>query len=207
MFRICKVFVSAIAIAGGLSAYSAAIAADLPGNRSSSMPMLASNWAGLYGGLHLGYGFGRSRSADMSGFIGGGTLGLNLQSGSVVYGAELDLGYSNVDYRAFADTFRQKWLGSARGRIGIAYERFLPFITAGVAFTNGTMKAGGAKESNAHAGFVVGVGGEMMVTEKVSATVQFLHYRFNSQTYNVLPTARNANIVTNELRVGINYHF
>jgi outer membrane immunogenic protein len=193
--------------AGSILVVSGSRAADFPGSRNSAVPMLAGTWSGLYGGLHLGYGFGRSRSADLSGFVGGANIGINAQTGPMVYGVEGDLNYTNIDYRAFADTFRQKWLGSIRARAGFSYERFMPFVTAGLAFTNGTMKAGGAKESNGHVGYVIGIGGEMMLTEKVSASVQFLHYRFNSQNYNVLPVSRNANIVTNELRIGMNYRF
>lgn len=196
-----------IALLNGISYASRAQAADLPGKSTYSTPVFASNWAGFYGGVHLGYGFGRSRSADIDGFVGGVHGGFNLQSDRVVFGGELDLNYSGVDYRAFTETFRQKWGGSARARVGYAFERFLPFVTGGLAFTSATMKAGGTKETNIHLGYVVGIGGEMMITNNVSANLQLLHYRFGAETYNVLPAARNANIVVNELRIGMNYRF
>jgi outer membrane immunogenic protein len=196
-----------IALLNGIFYASRGHAADLPGKSTYSTPVFASNWAGFYGGVHLGYGFGRSRTADIDGFVGGLHGGFNLQSDRVVFGGELDLNYSGVDYRAFTETFRQKWGGSARARVGYAFERFLPFVTGGLAFTSGTMKAGGAKETNVHLGYVVGIGGEMMITNNVSANLQLLHYRFGAETYNVLPAARNANIVVNELRIGMNYRF
>ncbi len=196
-----------IALMAGIANVSRVQAADLPRNNTYSTPAFASSWAGFYGGLHLGYGFGRSRSADLDGFLGGLHGGFNLQSDRVVFGGELDLSYSGVDYRAFTETFRQKWLGSGRVRLGYAFERFLPFVTGGLAYTSGTMKAGGAKETNGHFGYVLGVGGEMMVTDRVSVNLQYLHYRFGAETYNVLPAARSANIVTNELRIGMNYRF
>jgi len=196
-----------IALLGGVFYESRAIAADLPGNKSFYTPMFSANWGGLYGGLHLGYASGRSRSADIDGFVSGVHLGFNTQGGSVVLGGELDLNYSGADYRSFADTFRQKWGGSARARVGYAFERFLPFVTGGVAFTSGTMKAGGAKETNVHIGYVVGIGGEMMITNNISANLQLLHFRYGAETYNVLPAARSANIVVNELRIGMNYRF
>lgn len=186
---------------------SSANSADLPGQSSRSTPMMASNWAGFYAGAHIGYGFGRSRGAEIDGFLGGVQAGINFQSGPVVYGVEADIGYTGIDYRAFTETFRQKWMMSGRGRLGYSFDRFMPFLTAGLAYTNGTMKAGGAKSSNGHLGYVIGIGGEMMVTERVSANVQFLHYRFGAQNYNVLPATRNANIITNEIRAGINYRF
>ncbi len=201
-----------IALMSGITYGKQAVAGDLPGARRQqavnySQPMLASNWAGVYAGLHLGYGFGRARSADIDGFLGGVHGGVNFQSGQIVYGGELDLTYGRVDYRGFADTFQQKWLASARGRVGYAFDRFMPFVTAGLAYTNATMKAGGGKDSHGHIGYVLGIGGEMMLTDKVSANLQLLHYRFDSETYRVLPAARNSNVVTNELRIGVNYRF
>lgn len=199
------------AVLGAMVCFNAAHAGDLPGARGAtqrgvSTPAIA-QWAGIYGGLHLGYGFGRSRSADIDGFVGGGQVGVNFQTGQLVYGGELDLSYSGVDFRAFTETFKQKWIGSARLRVGYAFERFMPFVTGGLAYSTGELKAGGGKDDNAHLGYVIGIGGEMMVTEKVSANVQFLHYRFGAETYNVPPTARSVNIVTNQIRIGMNYRF
>ncbi|WP_150286376.1 outer membrane protein [Rhabdaerophilum calidifontis] len=211
MRRILKPLISVVALVATLGPGARVLAGDLPGTRSApagaSMPMMTSNWAGFYGGLHLGYGFGRTRSADLDGFVGGGQVGINFQSGQFVYGSELDLAYGHVDYRAFSETFQQKWLGSGRARLGYAFERFLPFITGGFAFTNATLKSGGTRADNTHFGYVIGIGGEMMLTDKISANVQFLHFRFGSETYNVQPTTRDANIVTNQLRVGVNYRF
>jgi outer membrane immunogenic protein len=196
-----------IAMLHGISYATRAHAADLPGNRAYSAPILASNWAGFYAGLHLGYGFGRARSADIDGFVGGVHGGFNLQSNQVVFGGEVDLNYTGVDSRAFTETFRQKWNASARARLGYAFDRFMPFITGGIAGTSATMKSGGTKESNTHIGYVLGIGGEMMITNNVSANLQLLHYRFGAETYNVRPASRNANIVTNEIRLGMSYKF
>lgn len=191
----------------GLAAAGAGQAADLPRNNSfSSTPVFASNWAGFYAGAHLGYSFGRSRSADMDGFKGGLQVGHNWQTDRFVYGLEGDLAYAGIDYRGFTESFRQKWLSTGRARLGYSFDRVLPFVTGGIAYSSATMKAGGAKETNGHFGYVIGVGAEMMLTDKVSASVQYLHYRFNSQTYSVVP-ARNANIINNEVRVGLNYRF
>ena len=201
-----KILVMTAAFAA-LTAVTEGQAADLDRRSGfSSTPTFATNWAGFYAGGHLGYSFGRSRSADLDGFKGGVQFGYNVQMDRLVIGGEGDIAYSGIDYRGFTESFRQKWIGSGRVRVGYAFERFLPFITAGLAYTNGTMKAGGAKETNGHFGYVLGLGGEMMLTDRVSANIQYLHYRFEGQTYNVVP-ARNANIVNNEIRVGLNYRF
>lgn len=196
-----------IAVLSGISFAIRAEAADLPGSSNRSTPIFATNWAGAYAGVHLGYGFGRARSADIDGFLGGAQVGINFQADRLVYGGELSLSYGAVDYRGFAETFKQKWLTAGKVRLGYAFERFLPFISVGLAYSNATMKAGGAKSTNGHIGYVLGIGGEMMLTDRVSATIQYNHYRFGSETYNVLPASRNSNIVTNEIRAGLNYRF
>lgn len=79
------------------------------------------NWAGGYGGLHLGYGYSSddnintsgqlagnisnvaggarpaSVSLDADGFVGGAMIGYNWQSGNLVYGLEADLDYTDMD--------------------------------------------------------------------------------------------------------------
>lgn len=196
-----------LALVGGIAFSAPSHAADFPNNRSSSMPTMATNWAGIYGGLHVGYGSGRARSASMSGFMSGVHGGFNMQSGQVVFGLEGDINYSGVDYHGFADAFRQKWTGSLRGRVGYAYDRFMPFITGGVGFTSAAMKSGGVKADNTHAGLVLGAGVEAMLTDKISVTGTYLYHRDGAKTYVVLPVTRNTTMTTNEFRIGVNYRF
>jgi outer membrane immunogenic protein len=78
-----------------------AVAADLPARR---MPVKAApapivgmyNWSGFYIGGHAGYLFsdlewsfpGTTTSHDLDGFVGGGHVGFNWQSGNFVFGIE-----------------------------------------------------------------------------------------------------------------------
>lgn len=79
------------------------------------------NWAGAYGGLHIGYGFASddnikttgqaagnianvasgarpgSVSVDADGFTGGVALGYNMQSGNLVYGIETDIDLTDIE--------------------------------------------------------------------------------------------------------------
>jgi outer membrane immunogenic protein len=87
-----------------------------------------------------------SSSLDPKGAFGGGYVGYNYQfSGGFVVGAEADINASAAksDHNAFpAGPFGPgfsgegdlKWFGSARLRVGYAFDRFLPFVTGGVAF-------------------------------------------------------------------------
>ena len=82
--------------------------------------------------------------SNKTGFIGGGQIGYNWQSGSFVYGLEADASW--LDAKAFTDWFPTRdngnvtstqsidWLATVRGRAGLAVDRTLLYITAGVAF-------------------------------------------------------------------------
>lgn len=198
-------------LVGGLST-GAAQAADLPSRNSYAGAGMSNaynsaftNWGGFYAGLHLGYGSTSAKNAKLTGFKGGAQLGYNHMIDRWVVGAEGDLAYSGIDYRGFADSYRQKWLGSLRGKGGYSFDRFLPYLTAGFAFTNAQMSAT-TKDSNSHTGLVLGVGGDVMITDKIFAGLSFLHYRFGTQSYNV-GTIRSSDLITNELRASVNYRF
>jgi outer membrane immunogenic protein len=203
-----KTTVIGLALMSGFAFASPVEAADLPrGGSNYASPIMATNWAGLYAGLHVGYGVGKARNASLSGFLSGVHGGFNLQTNQIVYGLEGDINYSGVDYHGFADAFRQKWTGSLRARVGYAYDRFMPFLTGGVGFTNAAMKSGGIKADNTHLGLVVGGGVEAMLTDKISVSAQYLYHHDGAKTYVVLPLARNTNMSTNEVRIGFNYRF
>lgn len=203
---ICVALLNAVAFAPKV------YAGDLPNRGQYSGPAFTQpqnqiNWGGLYVGGHAGYGWGKASNADLSGFVFGGQVGYNMQIDRAVFGVEADATYSGIDYRGFADTFRQKWLMSGRARIGYSYERFLPYITGGLAYSSNTMKAFGGKAENGQLGFVIGAGAEMMLTSNISARVELLHYRFGSETYALPLATRNTTVTTNALRFGLNYKF
>ena len=78
------------------------------------------------------------------GFIGGGQIGYNWQSGSFVYGIEADISglaaKFDTDWRpdrgnpSIVSTHSVDWLATIRGRAGLAVDRTLLYVTAGVAF-------------------------------------------------------------------------
>ena len=116
-----------------------------PSTRGSARSSLYYNWTGFYAGINAGYGWGTSdwdlssRSKRAQGFLVGGTLGYNYQTGSFVWGIEGDIAWSDVkgsSTAASASTCEtaNRWLGTTRGRLGYAFDRFLPYITGGAAF-------------------------------------------------------------------------
>lgn len=83
------------------------------------------------------------------GFNVGGHIGANFQTGQFVYGIEADLSYVDSDGSqthgvtaaplgipvgiSTTSTSALNWLGTVRGRVGIAYDRVLVFATGGLA--------------------------------------------------------------------------
>src|SRR5687767_12569116 len=100
-----KMIKTGLVLAALLAAPFAANAADLraPTYKAPAyVAPLAPSWTGFYVGLNAGYAFGDadwSAGADRSpsGFLVGGTLGYNLQTGSWVWGIEGDMAWANVD--------------------------------------------------------------------------------------------------------------
>lgn len=152
-----------LAAAGVAAISTSALAADLPSPAAPPVyiPPPAFTWAGVYLGVTAGFAEGFHTFDDLngaflgypgladtrsSGFAGGGTLGVNLQAGSLVYGIETDINWlSNrttyLDPNAINnfqpyEANRLNYLGTVRGRLGLAVDRTLIYFTAGVAYAN-----------------------------------------------------------------------
>ena len=101
------------------------------------------NWTGFYLGINGGGGWGTSQwdgvdKFDLSGGLIGGTVGYNWQVNQLVLGAEGDIDWSGIKGTTTVlcpggcET-RNQWLATVRGRLGYAWDRFLPYLTAGLA--------------------------------------------------------------------------
>jgi len=120
------------------------------GAQAAARPHIS--WQGIYGGFYLGGGWasGNTATADLfktafpvpSGLEGGGLLGLNLASGSLVFGVESDLAMPDLTRSSCvkdlycADNFGREYVGSVRGRLGFGVDRVMLYGTAGYAFSN-----------------------------------------------------------------------
>jgi Outer membrane protein beta-barrel domain len=115
-----------------------AIAADLPARTYTKAPaaaMAINNWTGFYIGAMGGYA--KENTSDIgaiSGGFAGGTVGYNWQSGNLVFGIEADAAWSDVGVSASipglasaSDKIRD--MGTARGRIGYAFDQVLIYGT------------------------------------------------------------------------------
>jgi len=249
--------VSAAALTG------TALAADLPAPVPAApapaavvvtAPPALFDWSGLYIGANLGFGSGDFDGllvptgtlptdtpvavADAwSGVLGGVQVGYNAQMGGIVFGAEADFAFTDIDYDIMGtgrapgpgplDNARAvdpatipagyfahaeiDWLATVRARLGYAFDRVLPYVTGGVAFADVDITAGdddaSATDSNLHVGWTVGVGLEYAATHALSVKAEYLFVDLGEETYF---DAGNAFAFETELhigRIGINYRF
>jgi outer membrane immunogenic protein len=122
--------------------------------------------------------------------------------GQVVYGLEGDIDWSNI---RGSDMGRNNWLGTARGRLGYAIDRFMPYVTGGAAFGNIRTSVDTLGSSNeTKAGWALGGGVEAAITGPWTAKVEYLHVDLGRGT-SVLGT--NARFDANIVRAGLNYRF
>jgi outer membrane immunogenic protein len=213
-----------VAAAVGLLALAAmpASAADLPRSTYKSPAYVPAAWTGFYLGINAGGGFGSSDwngflvSTSPSGGMVGGTVGYNWQGpGSPwVFGIEGDIDWTNIkDNSLCAGSICQtknSWLGTVRGRAGYAFDRFLPYVTGGVAF--GDVKAGrtgfvGASDTNA--GWTIGAGIEGVIAGPWTAKIEYLYADLGDVSCSAVAcgVATNVDLQVNIVRGGVNYRF
>jgi outer membrane immunogenic protein len=121
---------------------------NLGGAGSSGVKTTEKGSAGGVFPAGTGYnGAGHSWKYDLSNsFTGGGVAGYNFQLGSAVFGVEGEFGYLRMrgsksdPLSPFSDPVSRTrvgdWYGVLAGRVGFAWEQFLPYVKAGMAVTS-----------------------------------------------------------------------
>ncbi|WP_413993079.1 outer membrane protein [Labrys okinawensis] len=201
------------------------------------------SWTGFYLGAQAGYGWSNSdltfinpdgslagkSSANGDGAFGGGFAGYNYQfDGGFVIGAEADINGGEIKSGreaiivpgfgvapANSAFSKMDWFGSARLRLGYAFDRFLPFVTGGYAF--GDQKAGftgitAASTSDTLSGWTVGAGLEYAITDHILARVEYRYSDYGSKRAGVVTNVGTTGFIdrdfkTNDVRVGVSYKF
>jgi outer membrane immunogenic protein len=210
-------------------AATAAVAADLPRAAPARAPAVYApvvyNWTGFYLGINGGYGWGRSHwdafdnRTDFSGGMVGGTIGYNWQAlGSPwVFGLEGDGDWTNLK----SDTFftlacpggcqtKNSWLATARGRVGYAWDRVMPYLTGGLAI--GDIEVNQfpfASVNETKAGWTVGGGIEAALGGNWTAKVEYLHVDLGSVNCDVTACGVPSRVGfrSEVVRGGVNFRF
>ena len=220
-----KIYGMSVAVLALLGASHTASAADMPVKGYRPAVMAYYNWTGLYAGINAGYGFGKSdwsavpaASVKPKGFLAGGTVGYNWQSGAMVYGIEGDFDWSDVKASATCGALgtcqtSSPWLATFRGRVGYAFDRWLPYITGGGAYGNvkATTSAPGAgipaSASNSQLGWTLGAGLEYAMMGNWTAKIEYLYVDLGSFNSATAPVVNNVSFKENIVRAGLNYKF
>lgn len=164
--------------------------------------------------------------SNTTGFFGGGQAGCNYQFGTFVAGVEGDLGWMGVKQSALdpgtvSNTtvgINDGLYGDITGRLGVAFGPALFYAKGGWAFFNGkesftTQSAAFISNTDVSTfnGWVAGAGLEYRFAPNWSAKVEYLHFDFGNQTFNVLATGGtfpfNEKLTVDSVKVGVNYQF
>jgi len=183
---------------GILALAASASAADLP-RRYEPIPQRAAplyapiyNWTGFYIGINGGGAWGKSDwtstgTFDVDGWMVGGTIGYNWQSSAWVFGLEGDVDWTNISGSTTTGCLgvscqtKNTWIGTIRGRVGYAFDRFLPYLTGGVAFGNLEANQPGFSNKDTNAGWTVGGGLEFAIAGNWTAKAEYLYVDLGEQ--------------------------
>jgi outer membrane immunogenic protein len=191
-------------------------------------------WSGVYVGADAGYAWGDSTQdfdnldynvpLDPKGWFGGLYAGYNYQlSNNVVLGVEGDFNFSGVDADGVRGVFGGgvdptysygsdlKWSGSLRGRVGYAVDRFLPFVTGGVAVGRYEISQTAAdpySHTNTFTGWTLGAGVDYAMTDNVILRAEYRYTDFGDKHIeDPVWTSQKVDLSTSDIRLGIAYKF
>lgn len=226
--RLFAATAAALAISAG-----SAFAADLgiaPVAEQLYTTQSAYDWTGFYIGVNGGYGWSEIKAPvagaivrHPEGWTGGAQVGYNYAFDGFVLGAEADLNISDIHKTevtggiAKAD-YSLEYYGTVRARAGYAIDRFLPYVTGGLAYGrfNSALHIDGVgqitDQDMDHVGWAIGAGAEYAVTDNLSLRAEYLYADFGEEDY---PNVSGALVITqvpvgltmHTARVGLNYKF
>lgn len=169
----------------------------------------AASWNGGYVGGQAGYGWGDHGS---NGAVGGIYGGYNAAvAPNVVLGGEADINLSGQEHSSVeggALVKRQSnWNGSLRARVGVTFDKAMPYATAGIALADDTVKANGANDTTTKLGYVVGAGVEGKISDQISIKGELLRTGFGRTDHVAGATRVGNNVSGTTLRAGAAFHF
>lgn len=202
----------------------------------------AYNWSGVYIGAQAGYSWGNADvnysgypegqyawDLDPDGAIGGLYAGANWQlSNRFVIGAETEINLNGNsgdgvyidDYVATAPGYydmeaKIDWSGSTRARLGYAMDRWMPYVTAGVAY--GQYKIDLYDESEGEGnllGWTAGAGVEYAVTDSIRVRLSYLYTDFGSDEFSTYESdgdyydgAFDVDLDSHAVQVGVSFNW
>lgn len=232
-----KLAIAAAALVLGTAGASAADLAARPYTKAPAPVAAVYNWTGFYIGAQVGYAWGDNSTREFTdatglptgfvqgfnadGVVGGGHVGYNWQFGQFVFGLEGDLEAADVNggYRLGnlnGTDFRIDAQASIRGRLGVAFNNSLLYVTGGAAWadmdhTYVLANALFETVSTTRTGWTVGAGWEYGFTPNWSARVEYRYTDFgsfrNNSTVAFPAFSYEHDPVFHTVRAGVSYRF
>jgi outer membrane immunogenic protein len=174
------------------------------------------------------------------GFIGGGQAGYNWQIGHWVLGLETDIQGADINgsdvvtgpfnivgvkalsgSASYTANEKLSWLGTTRGRLGLAFDRLLIYATGGVAYGDASVNqslaitglSSASSASSTVVGWTAGGGLEYAFAANWSAKVEGMFYDLGTITTtaaavpNGFAETKSFNVEGAVARVGVNWRF
>jgi outer membrane immunogenic protein len=189
------------------------------------------DWTGFYVGINGGGSWGHvpwssdpdgtNGNVTVSSGLGGGTIGYNAQNlGRFVVGEEFDFDWRSINASIPAAScvvnceFKSRWVSTARLRFGYAFDRFLPYLTAGLSIGDITQDIVGQPFGVAESvsfNWTAGAGLEFAVSGPLTAKLEYLYVNHTNTACNVECNgvvsggAIHMGLNENIFRVGLNY--
>jgi outer membrane immunogenic protein len=236
-----------LATAALLSTALPAFAADLMVSEPAPVVSSGYDWSGAYVGVFGGYLAGtvdwtgdfysgptlldsENGSFDVDGWLVGGTIGANMQTGAFVFGVEGDIAWTNISGEGDAidptagspsiPSATVDYLGTLRARAGIAADSALFYVTGGFAAGGGDISitnldgAGDDRtESFTATGWTAGAGLEFALADNVSLKAEYLYTSLSTDDVNfgsaspATDVIINGDLTSNTVKIGLNYGF
>jgi len=224
-----------------------AYAADAVVEEVVAVEVDAFSWTGFYVGVHGGYGWTNGdwslpvapgidvvSEGDLDDFLVGAHAGAQYQfDNNVVLGVEVDIQYRNGEDSAgfFVNgteilpgltlDSELNWTGSARLRAGYAMDRWLPYITGGLAFADyeANLASGGVAFppvlgttiDETSVGWTIGGGAEYAFTDNLIFRAEYRYSNFGTEdVFLILPVAapgQEFELESHDLTIGVSYKF
>lgn len=213
---------TALAAAALFALAGTAAAADLDiAVPAAASDAAASSWDGFHVGFFGGLAAGTMTSTDnwlmispysedYEGYLLGVQAGYNFHlSDNVVGGFSVDLAYNGAATEDLSYALGVDYSGSATARIGLEIGGFVPYVLGGISFASASLEDKAAPrvlDEQFHTGYVLGVGGEVALTDNLAASLEYRYTNYGTQIYELYDITT-GELADSSVRGGLNFRF
>ncbi len=166
-------------------------------------------WDGTYIGGQLGASSSKFPNpfSGKTGLQGGIVVGKTFQSGSFVYGGELEGNYGGAKHKFDGSSLKQTWSGAAKAKAGIALDSTLIYGTVGYGVSK--LKADGDIVSGDgwKRGMIYGAGVEQAIAGPLSVKAEYNFSRLGNVKTEVNGVNERHSLKNHSVKLGLNYRF